>query len=362
MSSHSFARLVASARTLACAAALFAPSIAGAVATNLTLTTPAGPAVGTQVIVIDTTTGKEVEKKETDRRGAVYFDLPEGSYRVRTSQGESSDFRVRGPGPVALTLPLAGAAAATTATTAGWTPWKIWADAEVGFNYLSGGDVDMSAEINSPFITAQGLTPESASGDFTQYGAWLGGRIHLPFSTLLPDSDCGASLFVQAGGVLGPDKDVSGASFGQQGVTGLAESDARYEGGWEAGAGVRIPVRLGGSELGISPWGGYAWDSYQYFLRYDETAFNFPLQIENKSRTVGSAIAALNIDFVPCRDDCGLFFGLGGGYKFALDGEDTSIEANTPGGFPGAATFEVDDSWFLRASIGYRFGQVPLFK
>lgn len=359
-------RLVSLTRALVCAAALLAPSVAGAVATNLTLTTPAGPAVKTQVIVLDASTGKQVEEKDTDDRGAVYFDLPEGSYRVRTSSGESKPFTVRKPGPVALTLPLAGGAAAATggaaATSTGWKPWPVWVDAELGFNYLAGGDVDMTSEITSPFITAQGLTTESRSSDYTQYGAVLLGRIHLPLSTVLGDPDCGSSLFVQAGGVLGQDKNLSGARFGIPGTTGLAHSDARYEGGWEFGAGVRVPVQLNGSEIGFSPWGGYAWDDYQYFLRYDETAFNFPLQIENKTRSVGSAIAGLNIDFVPCRDECGLFLGLGGGYKFAVDGDKTSIEANTPGGFPGAATFEVDDAWFMRASIGYRFGQVPLFK
>lgn len=323
--------------------ALIVPGIAGAVATNLTLSTPAGPAVRTQVIVIDDG-GKEVAREDTDDRGAVAFNLPDGNYRVRTSDGrESETFRVRGPGPVAISLPLAAAGAAA-ATTGSVNPLGFMLDFEVGYDYWNGGASTRS------YITGVGLDTAHDKIDLDDHGVALMARLHFPCETI------GGSLFLQAGGVVTPGSKKRGALFGDPGVTGLALADVDYHGGAEIDAGVRFGIPFNKSEFGISPYAGYQRDFYDLSLTFDERAFGYELSERDRSHQVNNAIFGVNADFRPCRDGCGLFFFLGGGYKVPLGSRNLTVHGDTPGGFPGEAHFRLEDSFFVRSGVGWRFG------
>lgn len=331
------------AHAVVVAIALTIPGTAGAVATNLTLSTPTGPAVRTQVIVIDAG-GDEVAREDTDDRGAVAFDLPDGSYRIRTRDGrESESFRVRGPGPLAIALPLGtGAAAATTTSSA--NPLGVQFDFEVGYDYWNGG---ASTQSN---ITGVALDTAHEKVDLDDHGVALMGRLHVPCETL------GASVFLQAGGVATPGNRQHGARFGDPGATGLAMADLEYRGGAEIDAGARFAIPIGESEIGISPYGGFALEFYRAWLRFDETGVGSGSSSRDDGMQVNNLVFGANADFRPCRDGCGLYFFLGGGYKVPVGSRTLTLRDDTPGGFQGQARFKIDDGFFLRTGAGYRFG------
>ncbi len=316
------------------------PSVAGAVATNLTLTTPAGPAVREQVIVLDAATDKEVERKESDDRGAVYFELPEGRYRVKTrSGGVSETFRVAGPGPVTLSLELGGAAAG--AASAAGKGFEL--DLEVGYRHI-GGDIDTTAHIDLP---GWSLARQSVGIDTD--GAVLTGRLHFPceFANARP--------FFEVGGDLYPSADGSGAMFGTRGRTGLNTAEVELEGSLGFGGGLRWGFPVGHSEIGVSPTIGFNFDVGRLSAVYDETAFGFPLVRENKSFTTASAVFGGNVEFRPCRDGCGFYVFAGGNYRVPFWQDHIRLEGQTPGGFDGPVEAEVEGRWQAQVGVGYRF-------
>jgi len=332
-------------RGIAFASALLWPLAAGAVATNLTLTTPAGPAVRQKVIVLDAG-GKKVEEKETDDRGAVAFDLPEGSYTVESEDGgRSSSFSVRKPGPVVLTLPLAGGAAAAATTTAASSKDGPAFDIEAVYRYTA-GDVDSAA-----FIDGLGLEPESRSRNLTANGGGVTGRVHLPPCELIG----GGTLYLEMGGMWYADGDKKGAQFGQEGFTGLALADTELDWTYRVGTGVRWGLPVGKSEIGFSPFAGFEFDRYDLSLKLDESAFGFEPTSKSKDPLVTSVALGGQIDFRPCRDGCGFYLFAGGGYKFALWNDEQTIIDDTPGGFPAGAAYEIDNRWYINSGIGYRF-------
>lgn len=331
-------------RGVAFLSALLWPLAAGAVATHLTVTTPAGPAVRQKMIVIDAG-GKKVEEKDTDDRGAVAFDLPAGTYTVESETGgRSSSFAVREPGPVALTLPLTGgAAAAATTGVAGKIGPRF--DLEALYRY-TGGDVESAA-----LIDGLGLDAEMRERNLTANAGGVTGRIHLPPCDMLG----GGTAYFEMGGVWYADGDQNGARFGQEGFTGLALADTELSWTYRVGTGVRWGLPVAKSEIGFSPFAGFEFDRYDLSLKLDESAFGFEPTWKQKEPLVTSVALGGQIDLRPCREGCGFYLFAGGGYKFAVWNEDQTIQDDTPGGFPAGAAFQVDDRWYLNSGIGYRF-------
>lgn len=316
------------------------PSIAGAVATNLTVSTSAGPAVREQVIVLDAATDKEVARKESDDRGAVYFELPEGNYRVKTRGGGASEtFRVSGPGPVTLSLQVGGGAAGGAA--AAGKGFEL--DLEVGYRHI-GGDIDTSA-----YIAIPGRSIAYESGGLDTDGAVLTGRLHFPCELI------GSRPFFEVSGDLYPSADTSGARFGTQGQTGLNTAEVELQSSVGFGGGLRWGFPVGNSEIGVSPTIGFNFDVGRLRAVYDERAFGFPLVNDDMSFTTASAVFGGNLEFRPCRDGCGLYFFAGGNYRVPFWQDHVRLESDTPGGWYGPVEADLGGRWQAQVGMGYRF-------
>ena len=325
------------ARALAVLGAFAWPAIAFAVATNLTLSTPAGPVVKRQVIVLDAS-DHEVARKDTDDRGLVAFDLPAGSYHVRAGSESSTVFRVTEPGPLGIALDLGVAAAAAASV-----PWEF--DLEAGYRYDSGSFSTRSA------IDGLALDPVSESIDLNTNGGLLTGRIHFPVEF------CGARPFFEVGGDIYGSTSRNGARFGMPGIggTGLNTTQVELQSSVFFGGGVRWGLPVGPSEIGISPTLGFTFDNGRLRSIRDESAFGFPVETENKGFTATRLTLGGNLELRPCREGCGFYLFAGGQYGFAISGSDASIEGQMPGGLDSRNEIRVGDRWQAQVGAGYRF-------
>lgn len=112
-------RLVSRALRAASLVLALAPLAAGAITTNVQVTTPEGGDYGEQLIIVDATTDRVVaqaapaqskeDEKDRRRAGFWHFDLGEGTYYAKSPSGaRSKTFDVKGPGPVDVRLELRG--------------------------------------------------------------------------------------------------------------------------------------------------------------------------------------------------------------------------------------------------------------
>jgi hypothetical protein len=336
----------------------FTPFTAGAVATNLTLSMPAGPAVRQQVIVIDTSTGKEVDRKESDDRGGVAFDLPSGgSYQVKTSSGYASDtFRVTGTSPVHLSLTLSLAMAGATTAEA----LDFLFDLEAGYSYTS-GSFDTESFIDLGFLTPPQNMPVSDSVSLDTNGAVIGGRVHFPIEWIHA-----RPYFEVQGGVF-PTVDRTGASFGWQGITGLNTTEVKLSSSVSFGGGLAWSIPAGPTKIGIRPSFGFSFDNGRVRSVLDESAFTnpltdmpFPIINTNKSFTTTSAVFGGYLELQPSAD-CGFYIFGGGHYRVPISGDSIQIRSMTPGGFDALNEVSVDHRWDAQVGVGYRFSSRSLF-
>jgi hypothetical protein len=334
-----------------------APLTAGAVATNLTLSTPTGPAVRQQVIVIDRSTGKEVDRKESDDRGAVAFDLPSGgSYQVQTRSGYSSEtFRV-GASPVNLALTLSAMSAGATTAEA----LDFLFDLEVGYSY-TGGSFDTSSFIDLGFLTPPQNMPVSDSVSLSTNGAMVGGRVHFPVEVIH------ARPYFEVHGGIFPTVDRTGATFGWQGITGLNTTEVKLNSSVSFGGGLAWTIPAGPTAIGIRPSFGFAFDNGRVRSVLDESAFTnpltnmpYPITETNKSFTTTSAVFGGYLEFQPSAE-CGFYIFGGGHYRVPISGDDVDIRNLTPGGFDALNEVSVGNRWDAHAGVGYRFSSHSLW-
>lgn len=331
-------------RGVAFASAVLWPLAAGAVATNLTLTTPAGPAVRQKVIVLDAS-GKKVAEKKTDDRGAIAFDLPAGSYSVQGEDGgRSSSFSVREPGPVVLTLPLAGGMGAAASTAGAEQHRGPRFDLEALYRYTA-GDVKTTANIEG-----LGLDSSSRTRDLTANAGGATGRIHLPPCELIG----GGTPYFEMGGVWYADAEKNGASFGLPGVTGEVLTDSELKWTYRVGTGARWAFPAGRTEIGLSPFAGFEFDRYRFSAKLDESAFGFGREAESVDKLVTNLALGGQVDLKPC-EDSGFYLFAGGGYKIALWNDKHTFNTETPGGFPASAGYDVKNRWYVHTGVGYSF-------
>lgn len=348
-----FSFLARSLGVVALATALF-PMTAAAIATNVKATTPEGGSYEEVIIIVDVKTNQEVARKDKDdpdrRRGGFWiFELSEGSYYAKNGAGVRSEpFQVKGPGPATANVTLPTTAGAATAASIGFL-----FDLEGGYGYTKTG-YDSWANIDNIFGPGGVLPTASRSFNIDTNGGYLAGRLYPPFQ-LSPIPALSIRPFVEVTGQIFGSDTKSGAAFGIPGTTTLNDVEYERQSSVGFGFGTRFAWNCGKTEIAVSPTVNFQWDMGRFRQTIDETLF-LPnaLVNTNQSLTTSNVILGGNIQVKPW-EDCGLYFFGGGGWKQSLNGNSSSIDGMTPGGFDTRSRLDVNGGWQAQTGIGYQF-------
>jgi len=345
--------LARSLGAVALAMSLF-PMTAAAIATNLKATTPEGGSYEEVIIIVDAKTNQEVARKDKDdpdrRRGGFWiFELSEGSYYAKNGAGVRSEpFQVKGPGPATANVTLPATAGAAAAAAVGFM-----LDIEGGYGHTSTG-YDSWAKIDNVFAGRTALPTASSSFDIATNGGYLATRLYPPFQ-LSPNPAFSIRPFFEVTGQIFGSDTKSGAAFGVPGTTTLNDVEYERQSSVGFGFGTRFSWNCGSTEIAVSPTLNFQWDMGRFRQTIDERLF-LPnaLVNTNQSVTTSNVILGGNFQVKPWRD-CGLYFFGGGGWKQPLNGDRSSIEGQTPGGFGTMSRLDVNGGWQAQTGIGYRF-------
>mgnify|MGYP005852340207 CR=1 FL=1 len=324
------------------AALVLVPGVAGAVATNVAIQSPAGEPIETGYVVLDEA-GSSVAKGTTNAQGEDEQDLPPGVYILRSGDGEKR-FEVReGQRFVSVSL---------TRSPVALRSWGF--DLGAAYGYF---DQDGSLESEIEGFTDR----ESSSLELNGTMASLYGRVRLPVEIL------GGQPFVQIEGDVDlSDAEDSGGRSGEIGLTEVSFVRLEYQAGLFVGGGVEWetgPLH-GHRGLRLRPYGGLAFGWWDAELVNDRTAF-FPEieKDEDDFTTVSGRVGLeLGVPLFAC-DRSEVDFVLGSRIDFPLGDDDRTFE--TRGGpalmDPVRGQLDLDESWAVYGGLEFRWNGLAPF-